>query len=227
MAYEDWSPVVVDDRVKPASRTEGLDNREKNRIEYLSQTFQEGGHYSVPATAAANPELQQAPASSSGTVRNPDTSSVVAPAPARSSEAVPPPFTPSESVVRHAEADGKIYFTVTRIHHGLSRPKVIKTVASQDNVAESDPLALEVQYYDTWGDVGRDSPVVTLYEDSAPEWLPALELAPWKALSEQMLVWSARPSSEDCCSEWFNAQVAQPLVPLMDDSCPVLKLSLR
>jgi len=129
------------------------------------------------------------------------------------------------AVPHTAERERNMYFSVNRIHHGARRPHIIKAKSSGQDIASDAKLALEIQYFDLWDTTeGDDTETLTVYEAADPTWVSALTFAPWTTLSQEMRSWSVRPSLEDCCQEWFDPHIAQPLIPLMDPNCPVMKL---
>ena len=117
---------------------------------------------------------------------------------------------------------------VLDVVHGNSRPHLIATFESSQDVAVAAPIALSVQHYDTWvGPVDLAPRTLMVYAEGEPEWCQPARLGPIATLIGNMVVWREADLSDDVASVTVLSQPerAEPIYPLTDERCPVLKLA--
>ena len=105
------------------------------------------------------------------------------------------------------------------ILQGTQRPKVIKTMASDDQDVERDAaLALNIQYLQVRK---REPNSITVFFDSEPEYISATKMAPWMSLRSRLTEWSGTVSDVSGCVDLTAPRLAQPTLALTDEKVPV------
>jgi len=137
------------------------------------------------------------------------------------------PQAPAGLASAPSEEPAEYFFSIIRRHDSRHRPKTIRISSAQADPAFDAPLAVEVQPWSQWGESRGQghSRAISAFEEGEPEWMDALDIAPFLALSQRLQRWDTRGSEEDDgTTEWHNPRTAQPRIPLMDERCPTLIL---
>ena len=115
------------------------------------------------------------------------------------------------------------FFQVVDMWFGSHRMKLIPTVVvTPGDIAQASSLALSIQTLGTLRQRSCDR--VTSYIDSCPEFVNALDVAPWFKMKNEMRSWTVEISDYYGCVDLTCPVQAKPLMSLLDASCPVLSL---
>ena len=118
-------------------------------------------------------------------------------------------------------------FEVLDIAQGTSRPHLIHTSDSADDVALRAPLALQVQFYDH-REPCADDPVADgehVYLVGEPKWVVPEEIAEWEIFHKKLYKFRVVEGSQfPGCLVLTTPVVATPPYDLMDSRCPALAL---
>ena len=95
---------------------------------------------------------------------------------------------------------------------------LVKSHASNSDVVLSAPVSYCVHYLTVWSEYGGR---VSAFHDSDPEWVSAVDLAPWDVMSSDRLRrWRREASDTFGCVDPFEPVSAIPTLALTDEQCP-------
>jgi len=128
------------------------------------------------------------------------------------------------------EVETTEYFQVVQKTGSHSRPHLMRTFQSADEVQLTANLALEVQPCSRWHPAPEAAPVppgsTLLYHDGDTQWMRASTLAPMDTLAKRLTTWKHEAASTDYegCIVLSGETQAKPTFALLDEDCPTLSV---
>jgi hypothetical protein len=119
-----------------------------------------------------------------------------------------------EQLVEH-----NIFFKVLNVVHAKNRMKLVKT-AFDDEVASNAALAVHMLYYAVWSHDGDNA--FTVYEETDPEYVNYLDVAPFGTMYRRMMIWQQRVSDVNQCFDLVDPVSARPTMGAHDPNCPTI-----
>jgi len=122
------------------------------------------------------------------------------------------------------EVEAPVFFRVNDIVHGNSRPHVMPTVESVQDLVMRAPLALNVQFLDPHGAVEQSADRPVVFASADEEWVLPTRIASYKVLGTKLCVWdNALPSETSAgCLTLAACHKAYPKYGPLDKRCPTL-----
>ena len=126
--------------------------------------------------------------------------------------------------IERATAEGDVamvhvYFFILGIRGRLQKPRLVTT---HESARATLPLTVNVQYMDTWGPVAVDR--ATIFPEADPEWINALDIAPFSRLQHHLTVWSDTASDSRMCVDIFDPRPATHTFAILDRRCPTISV---
>ena len=130
----------------------------------------------------------------------------------------------SDNPDQPAEEEEDIFFQVMAVSSSGSRAKNVETllVDAEEEARTRAGVAVQVQYATVFS--RYHGGVVSVFYDSDPLFMNALDLAPFTSLRTRLQEWSAEISDRVGCTDLSNARLAAPTTALEDDKTPTLML---
>ena len=125
-----------------------------------------------------------------------------------------------------ADVERTTHFKVLDVVHSRSRPKLMPTVFSADEVVETSALVYYMQMFEIWSPTDEalspDWRLVFNAED--PQWLDLNRVADFESFAHRLTVWNTVvPSTEHpACLVLSSPQTTKPTMAILDDKCPAI-----
>lgn len=139
---------------------------------------------------------------------------------------------PTELVAHdgHAEqAMRDVIFRVIDVAYSRSRPELIHTFLSAEDLVLACPLAVNVQHYDIWATTEDEHTAgqLVVYTESDPEWVQPARLAPTQVLQQSLLRYDCVTTldTQPGVLVLSRPRNAVPVHALTDERCPLLVLA--
>ena len=129
------------------------------------------------------------------------------------------------------EVKERKHFQLMSLASGESRPSVMRTVLSHDNLMMTAKLALRIQELEETedsksGSIGGSGASAIVYRDSEPRWVHWKHLGPWNDVFRTLSIYVSAESLKERpgCIKLSNRQTVTSPYALTDPRCPTLKL---
>ena len=124
------------------------------------------------------------------------------------------------------------YFQFLDVAWGSSRPKLISTVSSADDVALTAPLAIEILPHAVRArdpdDPQCPEGTVELYPEGDSQWIVPKHLASFKDFQKHLQVWRrVERSPHEGCEVWSQAESGIVKFSVLDDKCPTYAIIMH
>ena len=130
---------------------------------------------------------------------------------------------------RPVEQIERNFFQLVSKTFGNSRPFIMPTIYSHEEVALRSRLALNIQEFSVSVEHAASPHSPILYEDRDTSWIDWKDLGPWLSVRQSLQHFArAQASSEhSCCIVLADPSPAAPDMALTDSKCPVLYIMLE